>query len=86
MHDPGGVRCGEAVGHLHGEIQQRPSGALRFRPQWLAVDQFGGKEVHALSAAELVDGQDIRVVERAGGPGFRLETSKLAGGQSREEF
>jgi hypothetical protein len=32
MHDPGGVRCGQAVCQLHGEIQQRPDGAFGFRP------------------------------------------------------
>ena len=73
MHDRGGVRGRERVGHLRRQAQralgrQRPGGhEIGQRP---ARDELHGDVVEPGVGADLVDGQDVGMVER--GRGLRL--------------
>ena len=47
--------------------------------QRLAVDEFRDQEPRAVVIADLVDGQDVRVIERRRGARFVQETAQRSG-------
>src|ERR1035437_8898001 len=90
MHQASRVRRREAGGHLRGDINYLRRGkraSLDHAPQGVAADQFGSDPVRAVVAANVVNGDDVRVIERAGRAGFAFETgdtvriARQAGGQ-----
>jgi hypothetical protein len=71
MRDPGSVRRGEAVGDLRPDVNQLARGnrsALDERPQRLAFDQLGNDVGDVALLADVVNGNDVGMVERAGRP------------------
>jgi hypothetical protein len=77
MHQTGRVRRRQPVGHLRGDIDRLRRGhraGLDHAPQSVAADQFGSDPVCAVIAADVVNGDDVGVIERAGRAGFALET------------
>jgi hypothetical protein len=66
VDDPGGVGDGERPGDLRADPREL-LGWLRLageRPQGHAVDQLHGDEAPRLGLADLVDGENVRVVQR----------------------
>jgi hypothetical protein len=82
MDDATVVRRREALRDLHGVVGRL---ALRHRAvpetlaQRLAFEQFRHDVQHGALAPDVVHDKEIRVVERAGGPGFRLEAADAIG-------
>ena len=76
------VGRGEALGDLRGVVdrlahrQRRASDALAQR---LALEQLGDHERRAVVSAEIVDREDVRVVELAGGARLLLEATQPVG-------
>jgi hypothetical protein len=82
MDDAGRVRRGHAVGNLHRDVEQRPDGddaAFDRRDQRLAVDQLGGDVRDAVVGADVVNGEDVRMIQRGGGVRLLLEACVPAG-------
>ena len=77
MDDAGRVGFGEALGNLDGEIEHSLRGQRLSRSEQLAegfsLDELHGDVEGAVGLADVVDGQDVRVVQRRGGTGFLLE-------------
>ena len=76
MNDVALVRGGQSAGDLGGVIERLPRrhGALPdARAQRLALQQFGDDVVEPAFVADIVDGQDVRMVEHARGARFLLE-------------
>ncbi len=76
MDDPDLVGLGEALGDLR---RDREEAAQRQRPrgeelaQRLSLDQLHRDEERAVRLADVVDGQDVRVIQRGGRAGLLLE-------------
>jgi hypothetical protein len=71
------VRRRETGGHLGGDIDGLRRGkrtSLDRAAQRLSTDQLGSYPVSAVIAADVVNGDDVGVIERAGRAGFALET------------
>jgi hypothetical protein len=64
-YDCGGVKI---EGRRHG--QRKP---MQAPGQRAALEQFHDEEAHAVLEADVVDGEDVRVVQRAGRAGLELE-------------
>jgi hypothetical protein len=67
VHDAAPVRGGERRGHLRADAQHLGDRQLAFShalPQVDPFDQLGGEERPAVGLADVVDGDDVRVVER----------------------
>jgi len=76
------VGGGEPVGDLRGDIDgfaQRHGAAIDEIAEGFAVDQFGDDVGDAILAADIVDGDDVGMGERAGGAGFLFEAAPAAG-------
>ena len=84
MKNAGAVGLGQRVGDLDGVVH-RLGGAQALRrnqfPHCLALDALHDDEVHPVAGADVVDGDDVRVVQRAGRLGF-LNEALFAGGIS----
>ena len=77
MDDATLVRGGESPGDLHGEVDGLPlwhGAAPEPAAERLAFEQLRDDVGHAVLTADVVDDQEIGMVERAGGPGLRLES------------
>ena len=89
MHDAGGVRGSDGIGHLHRDgqhlAQRHPMPAEVGKR--LALHAFHGDEIHPGIVARFVDRDDVGVVERAGGLCFTQQASaagcavKFVGGE-----
>src|SRR5262252_921001 len=79
MDDPGLVRRRERRGDLDGDVER---GYHRHLPvgqnfsQRQPFDEFGGDEMRRAVIADLVNGDDVRVVERAGRARLLLESEQ----------
>ena len=76
VHDAGGVRGGQRERRLlrHVERVGEPHPPLaQLLPERHAVNVFGGDEGCVVLETDLVDGEDVRVVQRRGGVRFLLE-------------
>ena len=76
VDDAGGVRRGERAGHLPPDVDRRRERlrALDERPQRPPVDELlHDEELAVRRLADLVDGDDVRVVESRGGAGLAQE-------------
>ena len=76
MDDPLVVGGGQAPGHLQGVVGRLADGKgsdLQTLPQRLAFEQLRDEVGRALVVPDVVDGEDVRVVEEAGGAGLVLE-------------
>ncbi len=76
VHDPGGVRLGQAVGDLGGDRQQPPhreGAGGQDLPERLAVNQLHDDDGGGVDAGDVVDRDDRRVVQGRGRAGFSLE-------------
>ena len=81
VHDPFGMGGGEAFGNLPGDRPGLPDrqGAVRDRlAERAALDELHGNPRQAVALADVVDGDDGRMVERRGGAGFGFETPAAA--------
>ena len=92
MDDAFGMRSFERVGDFDGKGEQvvhldrTPIDAVLER---LAVEKFHGDEGLAVLLADVVNGADVRMIQRGGGLGFALETGqglRVAGDVLREKF
>ena len=90
VHQTGRVRRREAGGHLHRNLDCPRRGkraSLDRAPQGVPADQLGSDPVDTVVATDVVNGDDVGVVERAGRARFPLETGDAvrvagqAGGQ-----
>ena len=81
MHDAGGVRGGERLGELRADAAppSRSAGAADQRVERLALDELRREEPAVVELADLVDGDDVRVVERRSGARFLLEPANGVG-------
>lgn len=71
------VRGGEPRGQLAGELEGAPhrqGPALQRRSQRLAFEQLGDHVGRRALGMHVVDGDDVRMVQRRGGAGFLRET------------
>ena len=80
MDDAGGVGRGQAARHLRAvvddQLARQRRRLLQPAAQRLALEQLHHQERRAVIGAErpdIVDGQDVRVIERACGPRLLLE-------------
>jgi hypothetical protein len=78
-----GVRLRQAFGHLGADIErllrwQQPA-ALHDAAQRLAVHEFHDDVGATITAPDLVDGDDVRMVQRRGGSRFLLEAREPVG-------
>jgi hypothetical protein len=76
MNDPLGVRGIERVGDLNTQLDENleiDRTAADAMLQRLAFEPLHHDEMLALVLADVVDGADVRVVERGGGAGFALK-------------
>ncbi len=67
MDDAGGVRCRQRAADLQRDVERfRHVDPARGKPfaQRLPVDVFRGDEMHVSLAADVVNGQDVRMVQR----------------------
>ena len=79
---PFGVRGRQPVGDLDGELDRlakRQRGAVQPVAQALPVEQLRNDVGRPVVLADVVDGDDVRVVERGGGPRFELEAAQPIG-------
>ena len=82
MDDAARVRGGEAAGRLQDDgnsLIDRQRALVDAAAQAFAVEAFGHEERQAAKLTDVVDGKNVRVVERAGGPGFVGEASQAIG-------
>ena len=82
MHDARGVRLGQTLGGLMGDIGQLPHGQTACDEevaQGHALHPFHRDERHAGLLADVVDGQDVRMIQRGGGLRFLLEPAETIG-------
>jgi len=79
MNDAFGVRGVDRVGNFDSQRQ------CRFDLHWLSanamlqresVQKFHGDESFAVCVINLVDGADVRMIQRRGGPGFALKAAE----------
>src|SRR5436190_12263091 len=70
MRDTGGMRGGDSFRDLYGEVDHLPLRQLAPRAKRLAVYQLTDKEI----LANVVDGNDVRVIQSGHGTSFLLET------------
>ena len=73
MYDASRMRRRERIGHLDRIVDRllQPQPISRNQPiQGFAVDEFHGDEIDATSLVDIVDGDDVRMIERGGGAGF----------------
>ncbi len=79
MNDTDFVGPRQSVGNLcrDGDCLTEWNGPrLEQRPHGLATNQFHGDEVRVVHATELVNGDDVRVIERGRGTGFQLKAGQ----------
>ena len=82
MNDAFLVRGGQAAGDRDGDLHGSAMGnraALELRPEGLSLEQLGDRIRGALVAPEIVDGEDVRVVERRDRVRLPLETRERVG-------
>ena len=76
MDDPGGVRLGEPVGDLAGDVEETPRRerpCLQDVPERLSLDELHGDENRRVRRPDVVDRDDVVVVEAGGRARFLLE-------------
>ena len=86
MHDADGVRRREAVRDLDGVVDGFARGkraAVQRLAQRLAVEELGHDVRRAVGVADVVDGKDVRVIQRRCGACFLLEASHGVGPRER---
>ena len=86
VHDAGRVRDGQPVGDLARDVErtrQLQPLPLKCREQRLAGDQFHHDVRVAIQLADVVDGDDIRVVEERRHPRFAATDVPTRGGRPR---
>ncbi len=79
MNNPNLVRPRQGVGNLRrdGDCLAKRNGAGHQRlSHRFTTNQFHGDEVRVFHTAELINGDNIRVVKRGGGTGFRLKAGQ----------
>ena len=79
MNDTDFVRPRESIRNLcrNADCLAERNGTRREqRPHRLATNQFHGDEVRVVHATELVNGDDVGVIERGRGTGFRLKAGQ----------
>ena len=79
MDDPFRVRRGQTCGDLPRVLNRLAQGSapsLELRAQLLAFQQFGDDERRAIVRADVVNGQDVRMIERRGRARFLLEAAQ----------
>jgi hypothetical protein len=77
MHDPRGMCVIQCRDNLNGDVENEPViGCLRLREfgQSLPVDELRGDEVRAVGLADLVNGDDVRMIQRRRRLGLANET------------
>ena len=82
VDDAGFVRGGERLGDLFGDVQHvahRHLAVFDLFAQRQALDEFGGDEMLLAGMADLIDGDDVRMIERAGDFGLLLEAMHALG-------
>src|SRR4051812_3030281 len=90
MDDPALVRCTEPPGDLERDVERRVDGEGRgteARAQGAAFQTFGHEIWRAAVIADVVDGEHVGVVERAGRARLALKGAHLSGAvrRSRKE-
>ena len=83
VDDAGGVGGGEAIGDLGGDLDQPADGnglAFQQRTERFAFEEFTDDVLLPGFDAEVVDGDDVRVVEGGDGAGLALEAAAEVGG------
>ena len=78
------ARCGgrEAISDANQQLDDLPPAPARTGfpiPERAAVHELGHQILTALEFAGIVNGEDMRVIERGGGLGFALEAAAAAG-------
>ena len=89
MHDAGGVRGRQSIGHLDGQIERLPGGQRRARQETSkrdAVYQLRHDVRHTVVHADVVHGDDVRMVQYAGRLGFVGETARGFGASLGDHF
>lgn len=92
MDDPAGVSPGDAESRLMGVAEEFGQWIARFpmhpAAERVAFHELHGEEVDAIGLAEVVDGDDVRMVERGSGAGFATETQavRFVNVREREQF
>ena len=83
MHDAGGVRLGEALGGLDGDVEELLRRQRLARgdelAQGLALDELHGDVDGPVGLADVVDRQDVGVVQGRGRAGLLLEALAAVG-------
>ena len=82
MNDPDGVGRAERVGDLRREVdsashRQRPS--IDLVPKCSPLDELGDDERHVSFEVDIVDGDDARMIQCAGGTRFLEEPAAALG-------
>ena len=87
MDDAGGVRLGEALGGLDGDVEELLRRQRLARgdelAQRLALDELHGDVDRAVGLADVVDREDVRVVQRRGRARLLLEALAAGPGPTR---
>ena len=76
VDDPGGVRLGEPVGDLAGDVEQAPRRqrpGLQDFPQGLPLDELHRDEDRGVGGSDVVDRDDVGVIQAGGGARLLLE-------------
>ncbi len=76
VYDCPSVRCRQRIGHLSGDLHHaalRQSAAFQQVAQSLAFDQFADNVDQPILAADIVNRNNIRMIQRAGGAGLLFE-------------
>ena len=76
MDDAFGVSGGEAAGHLHADIDgpgQRQRHGIEPRAQRLALEELRHDVERIVVGADVVDGENVGVAQRAEGLSFLLQ-------------
>ncbi len=76
VDDAAGVGCGQTVGDLDRDLDRPPRGEVRLPqplPKAAAAQQLRHDVGHPLVLADVIDGEDVRVVQRTGGPRLAFE-------------
>ena len=79
------LACAAAESCWRSAARNQSSCAAGLRPrfkrlaQLFAFEQFGDDIGRAFVLADIVDGEDVRVIERRGGAGFLLEAAQTVG-------
>ncbi len=77
MHDPRSMCVIQGRGNLNGDVENEPvieRLCLRELGQCLPVDELGGDEVRAVGLADLVNGEDVRMIQCRRRPSLANET------------